>query len=64
MKEVAAELDQQRKMRQDMPHAEQFQDNISPKSESSCSHTSDCTEEDNHNSVSHNDMHYDRKGSR
>ncbi|KAH0649810.1 hypothetical protein KY284_029722 [Solanum tuberosum] len=63
MKEVAAELEQQGKMRQDMPHNESFQDNISPKSESSCSHTSDCTEEDHQNSVSHNEMHYDRKGS-
>ncbi|KAH0652251.1 hypothetical protein KY289_029929 [Solanum tuberosum] len=51
MKEVAAELEQQGKMRQDMPHTESFQDNISPKSESS--HTSDCSEEDNQNSVSH-----------
>ncbi|PHT42416.1 hypothetical protein CQW23_16441 [Capsicum baccatum] len=57
MKEVAAELDQLGKMRQDMPHAERFQDNISPKSESSCSRTSDCTEEDNQNSMSHNAMH-------
>ncbi|KAH0649814.1 hypothetical protein KY284_029726 [Solanum tuberosum] len=64
MKEVAAELEQQGKMRQDMPHNESFQDNISPKSESSCSHTSDCTEGDNQNSVSHNEMHYDRKGIR
>ncbi|XP_049413467.1 wall-associated receptor kinase-like 1 isoform X3 [Solanum stenotomum] len=63
MKEVAAELEQQGKMRQDMPHNESFQDNISPKSESSCSHTSDCTEEDNQNSVAHNEMHYNRKGS-
>uniref|UniRef100_M1D0X4 ATP binding protein n=1 Tax=Solanum tuberosum TaxID=4113 RepID=M1D0X4_SOLTU len=51
MKEVAAELEQQGKMRQDMPHTESFKDNISPKSESS--HTSDCSEEDNQNSVSH-----------
>ncbi|MCD7467384.1 hypothetical protein HAX54_004802 [Datura stramonium] len=63
MKEVAAELDRLGKMRQDMPHAERYQDNISPKSEGSCSYTSDCTEEDNQNSVSHNEMHYDRKGS-
>lgn len=63
MKEMAAELEQQVKMRQDMPHTESFQDNISPKSESSCSHTSDCTEEDHQNSVSRNEMHYNRKGS-
>ncbi|XP_055822841.1 wall-associated receptor kinase-like 1 [Solanum dulcamara] len=63
MKEVAAELDQLGKMRQDLLHNESFQDNISPKSEISCSHTSDCTEEDDQNSESHNEMHYDRKGS-
>lgn len=63
MKEVAAELDRLGKMRQDMPHGECYQDNISPKSEGSCSYTSDCTEEDNQNSVSPNEIHYDRKGS-
>lgn len=47
MKEVAAELDLLGKMRQDMPRDKSFQDDISQKSESSCSHTSDCAEEDN-----------------
>lgn len=53
MKEVAAELDQLRKRGQDIPHDECFQDNISPRSESSYSCKSDCTEEDNQNLVSH-----------
>nr|XP_016453695.1 PREDICTED: putative wall-associated receptor kinase-like 11 [Nicotiana tabacum] len=53
MKEVAAELDQLRKRGQDIPHDECFQDNISPRSESSYSCKSYCTEEDNQNSVSH-----------
>ncbi|XP_060171914.1 wall-associated receptor kinase-like 10 [Lycium barbarum] len=56
MKEVAVELDQLGKLRQDMPHPERSQDNISPKSESSYSYTSDCTEEDNQNSVSQNEL--------
>ncbi|XP_060171915.1 wall-associated receptor kinase-like 8 [Lycium barbarum] len=59
MKEVAAELDRLGKMQQDMSHAECLQDNSSPKSESSHSYTSDCTEADNQNSASHNEMHYD-----
>lgn len=53
MKEVAAELDQLRKRGQDIPHDECCQDNISPRSESSYSCKSDCTEEDNQNLVSH-----------